>query len=223
MSTTTNLLSPDNSPSPQASEDLAKALSAFDTPAFEGQATNVLKTNAQAQAAAELPEEPEEEVVESESEETEEEDESEESPFAVEFEQEFGMKPTEAIALVQELQGFRQELSLMREWQVQPTEYDARMAQVKEFYSKLPEGEREKFNSPEGAKAIWNHLSKTSEATAPKTSRRSSTRSVRSQPQLQAPKQELIKRSDILKMDEQTYMQQLPAITKAFREGRVVD
>lgn len=226
MPTTTSLLSPDNTPSPQASDDLTKALAAFDTPAFEVQATNVLKANAQAAAAAELPEAPEEaleeEVVESESEETDE-GEGDESPFAVEFEQEFGMKPTEAIALVQELQGFRQELSLMREWQVQPTEYDSRMAQVKEFYGKLPEGEREKFNSPEGAKAIWNHLSKTGEATVPKASRRNATRSVRQQPSTQAPKQELIKRSDILKMDEQTYMQQLPAITKAFREGRVVD
>lgn len=222
--TTTSLLSPDNTPSPQASDDLTKALAAFDTPVVEVQATNVLKANAQAQAAAEVPEAPEEEVVENESEEPEETEESEgdESPFAVEFEQEFGMKPTEAIALVQELQGFRQELSLMREWQVQPTEYDSRMAQVKEFYSSLPEGEREKFNSPEGAKAIWNHLEKNGQTQVPKASRRSSTRSVRA-PQPSTPKQELIKRSDILKMDEQTYMQQLPAITKAFREGRVVD
>lgn len=220
----TTLLSHDNSPAPQAGDDLAKALAAFDTPVIEGQATNVLKANAQAQAAAEVPESPEEEEVvdEQEPETTEDAEEGDESPFAVEFEQEFGMKPAEAIALVQELQGFRQELSLMREWQVQPTEYDARMTQVKEFYGTLPEGEREKFNSVEGAKAIWNHLQKTGVATVPKASSRRATRSVRA-PQPSTPKQELLKRSDILKMDEQTYMQQLPAITKAFREGRVVD
>lgn len=225
MPTTTSLLSADNTPAPQAGEDLTKALSAFDTPAIQGQATNVLKANALAQAASETPELAEDENVEElEPAEEETEDEAEEggeSPFSAEFEQEFGMKPSEAIALVQELQGFRQELSLMREWQVQPTEYDSRMTQVKEFYGTLPEGEREKFNSVEGAKAIWNHLQKTGSASVPKASRRA-TRNVRQQAP-STPKQELIKRSDILKMDEQTYMQQLPAITKAFREGRVVD
>jgi len=222
MTTTTNLLAPDNSPAPQAGEDLAKALSAFDVPAIPGEATNVLKANAQAAATADLPEEPASEVEEQEPETEEEEQEPEDSPFAAEFEQEFGMKPAEAIALVQELQGFRQELSLMREWQVEPTEYDSRMTQVKQFYSTLPEGEREKFNSVEGAKAIWNHLQKTGVASVPKVQRRA-TRSVRQQPSAQAPKQELLRRADILKMDEQTYLQQLPAITKAFREGRVVD
>jgi predicted metal-dependent peptidase len=218
-----SLLSPDNTPSPQADAALTAALSAFDTPETVVEASNVLKANAAAQAAADLPEETEVNLEDvGEPEDAEEEAAEDDSPFAVEFEQEFGMKPSEAVALVQELQGFRQELSLMREWQVQPTEYDARMVQIKDFYGTLPEGERDKFNSVEGAKAIWNHLLKQGQATTPKQSTRRATRSVR-QATAQAPKQELIKRSDILKMDEQTYMQQLPAITKAFREGRVVD
>lgn len=218
-----SLLAPDNTPSAQADADLTKALAAFDTPVVSVEASNVLKANANTQAASNVPEIPEQEsTVEEPEQPTEEEETTDESPFAVEFEQEFGMKPTEAIALVQELQGFRQELSLMREWQVQPTEYDARMTQIREFYGTLPEGEREKFNSPEGAKVIWNHLQKTGVASAPNPSARRATRNVRST-QPSAPKQELIRRSDILKMDEQTYMQQLPAITKAFREGRVVD
>lgn len=217
------LLNADLSPAaPEADAALQQALAAFDTPAVGGVASNVLKANAQAaeaEAQVELPE-TEEEVVEEAEEETTEEDEN--SAFAAEFEQEFGIKPTEAVALVQELQGFRQELSLMREWQVSPVEYDARLSQVKEFYGTLPEGERDKFNSPEGAKAIWNHLVKQGQAketNAPNRTRRA-TRTVAKQTPA---KQELLKKSDILAMDEATYMRELPNITRAYREGRVVE
>ncbi len=220
------LLNPDNTPAPQADAALAQTLAAFDTPPMQGVASNVLKANSAAAAAEEAPELPEveePELPEAQEPEQEEEEEEDGSAFAVEFEQEFGMKPAEAVQLVQELQGFRQELSLMREWQVSPTEYDSRLSQVKEFYGTLPEGEREKFNSPEGAKAIWNHLVKQGQATnerSPNSTRRAA-RGVRKT--TSAPVQELIKRSDILSMDEATYQRSLPAITKAFREGRVVD
>ncbi len=218
------LLNPDNTPAPQADAALAQTLAAFDTPPMQGVASNVLKANSAAAAAEEVPELPEtEEPEQADVEEPEQEEEEDGSAFAVEFEQEFGMKPAEAVQLVQELQGFRQELSLMREWQVSPTEYDSRLSQVKEFYGTLPEGEREKFNSPEGAKAIWNHLVKQGQATnerSPNSTRRAA-RGVRKT--TTAPVQEIIKRSDILSMDEATYQRSLPAITKAFREGRVVD
>ncbi len=218
------LLNPDNTPAPQADAALAQTLAAFDTPPMQGVASNVLKANSAAAAAEEAPELPEVEEPElPEAQEPEQEEEEDGSAFAVEFEQEFGMKPAEAVQLVQELQGFRQELSLMREWQVSPTEYDSRLSQVKEFYGTLPEGEREKFNSPEGAKAIWNHLVKQGQATnerSPNSTRRAA-RGVRKT--TSTPVQEIIKRSDILSMDEATYQRSLPAITKAFREGRVVD
>lgn len=217
------LLNPDNTPAPQADAALAQTLAAFDTPPIQGVASNVLKANAIAAEQAEEPELPEAEEVEEPEQTDVEEPEQDGSAFAVEFEQEFGMKPAEAVQLVQELQGFRQELSLMREWQVSPTEYDSRLSQVKEFYGTLPEGERDKFNSPEGAKAIWNHLVKQGQATnerSPNSTRRA-TRGVRKT--TSAPVQEIIKRSDILSMDEATYQRSLPAITKAFREGRVVD
>jgi hypothetical protein len=220
------LLNPDLTPAaPEANAALTQALEAFSVPSLAGKASNVLKANAEAAAALEVPEPPTEEVPEPPTEEEPElevepeEEEQEQSLFAEEFQQEFGMSPEEARELVVGLQGFRQELTLMREWQVNPAEYDSRITQVKTFYESLPEGERDKFNSPEGAKAIWNHLVK--QATkAPNRSRRAS-RGV--QTQAPAPKQELIKRSDILAMDEATYQRSLPAITKAFREGRVVD
>lgn len=213
------LLAADNTPAPQADAALEKALAAFDAPAVVGSATNLLKVAPEAEAPeAEEVEELEETTEAEETEETEEDN----SPFAVEFEQEFGMKPSEAVALVNDLQGFRQELTLMREWQVTPTEYDSRLSQVREFYGQLPEGERDKFNTPEGAKAIWNHLVKQGQA---KTERSpNSTRRAARGVQKQAPaKQELMKRSDILAMDEATYQRNFAAITKAFREGRVVD
>jgi hypothetical protein len=225
-----NLLNPDNTPAPQADAALAQTLAAFDTAPIQGTASNVLKANAAATASEEVPaldEDSDLDLTEEElsldepSEDPTKEDEG--SAFAVEFEQEFGMKPTEAVQLVQELQGFRQELSLMREWQVSPVEYDSRLAQVKEFFGTLPEGERDKFNTAEGAKAIWNHLVKQGQASGKQTpnSTRRAARGVRQA--TQAPAQEIIKRGDILKMDEATYQRSLPLITKAFREGRVVD
>lgn len=224
-----------NAPSAEANASLQQALSAFDTPTVVGTASNVLKANAEAAAAEEeLPslEETEEETAsEKPLQTTEEQDKQEEteeevedsSPFAAEFEQEFGMKPSEAIGLVQELQGFRQELNLMREWQVSPVEYDSRIAQVKEFFGTLPETERERFNSAEGAKAIWNHLQKQGKAQETTSDRGRGTRTTRTTRPVKPATVELLKRSDILQMDEATYQRELPRITKAFRENRVVD
>lgn len=222
------LLNPSSlEPDSGATSDLAAKLAAFDQPVANLQATNLLKANTAPNdiSVGELEQEAEEDslALEEPTEEapTEEETNPDESAFAVEFEQEFGMKPGEAIELVQELQGFRQELQLMREWQVSPVEYDNRIAQVKEFYNGLPEGDREKFNSAEGAKVIWNHISKqnTQETGKRQPRTRNSVRTQAKQPNVP----QLLTKSDILAMDDATYQRELPNITRAYREGRVVD
>lgn len=213
-----SLLNENNQPAPEADNNLAQALAAFDTPVPEVSATNLTKQALATDAAAEaeeLPTAQEEATTEDEAA-----DDEEASPFAVEFEEAFGMKPTEAVELVQELQGFRQELSLMREWGVNPGEFDTRMQQVKEFYGTLPETEREQFNSVEGAKVIWQHLQKN--APQIQQTRTARTRNT-TRPAPAAAKVDFIRKADILKMDEATYQANLPAITKAYREGRVLE
>lgn len=154
-----------------------------------------------------------------EAEETESTQEEENSPFAAQFESTFGIKPNEAIELVNNLQAFRDEQTLMRHWQVDPTAYDERMQKVKEFYNTLPEDGREQFNTVEGATVIWEHLQKTGVVKAPQETNSSSRRSrVSRQPQKPAYD---YTRADILSMSDAEYKKQLPKITEAYRNGRV--
>lgn len=163
-------------------------------------------------------EEEQEAPLEEQEEETSETDET--SPdFSAQFKQEFGIEPQEAKALVDELVNFRHELQVMRTWQVDPVEYDNRMSQVKEFYNSLPEEGREQFNSPEGAIAIWNHLS----ANAPKQSKktRSTARSVR--PQASSVPAYDFTRSQVNAMSYAELQKNWTAINQAYIKGRILE
>jgi hypothetical protein len=153
---------------------------------------------------------------ETEAEETED---SEELGFDAEFESRFGIKPEEALTVIQELQNFRNEMSLMRQWGVSASEYDTRITSVKEFYNSLPEEGREQFNSPEGAVAIWNHIS----ANAPKAAKRSGnkTRGAVNAPPA-TPKFDY-KRSQINAMDTATLQKNWSSINKAYLNGRILE
>lgn len=160
-----------------------------------------------------------EEVVTEETEETEASETEETSGFDVEFESRFGIKPEEAATVIQELQNFRNEMALMRQWGVGASEYDTRMTSVKEFYNSLPEDGREQFNSPEGAVAIWNHLS----ATLPKTTKRTANKTRGGvNASASAPKFDY-KRSQINSMDSKTLQQSWSAINKAYLSGRILE
>lgn len=221
-----SLLDSHNQPAPASAEQsLQAALDAFKSTPGSVQATNLLRGNASTVVAEEEPINVEPDLAEpqpTEEEPTEETDEPS-SEFGEQFKAVFGMDTTEAVSLVNELANFRDEVQLMRQWGVAASEYDSRIGQVKEFYNTLPENSREQFNNPQGAVAIWNHLAQNGKVQSPSTSRsgraKSSVRSSVSKP----PAAEIIKRSDILSMDDNTYRANYARITKAFSEGRVID
>lgn len=217
------LLNSNNAPDTEATDALAQALAAFNTsPQAAVVAANPLTAGSLPVVADEEAEVVEDTDAVADEADVEETDEAEEdSPFAAQFEATFGMKPDEAVELVTSLTTMRDEMQLMREWAVTPGDYSSRMEQVKAFYNTLPEGDRDQFNSPEGAKVIWSHLEKTNPQAknVGKSTRGGNVRPTRSQ---QAPK-EVIKRSEILAMDDKTYKANLQRITAAYREGRVLD
>jgi hypothetical protein len=139
--------------------------------------------------------------------------------FDAEFSKRFGVKPEEAVETLNSLLAFRDEMSLMRSWSVSPGEYDQRMTAVKEFYNTLPEDKQPEFNSIEGAKAIWEHLSKTTGSKKSTTAKAGGSKKAPAQPS----QKNFIKKSEILGMDEATYRRRLPEINKAFFEGRVLE
>lgn len=141
--------------------------------------------------------------------------------FAEEFKANFGLEVEEAVSLVGDLQNFRAEMGLMREWGVSPTEYDSRMQQVLSFYSNLPEDSRAQFNSVEGAKAIWNHLAQQQPTT--KSTAKSSAKSRGSFNKPPTQKAKVWTESEILAMDDTTYRANYGEITRAYMEGRVVE
>lgn len=203
----------------ESQQALDKAVAAFDQAPQPGKVSSPLSSSIPTSIDS-VEQEPEEDVeTTEEAQEEEETEEKELSPFAEQFKDMFGIEPDEAVSLVNSLASFRDEMTLMREWAVSPVEYDQRISAVKEFYQTLPEDQREQFNNPEGAKAIWQHLEKNQPAQKAKPKRAASTFS---KPQT-APKQEIIKRSEILAMDNATYKANYARITKAFAEGRVVD
>lgn len=147
-------------------------------------------------------------------------DASSDSVFGQQFEQTFGIKPDEAVELVNSLQAFRDEQTLMRQWGVSPREYDERMTQVRSFYETLPDDGRQQFNTVEGANAIWEHLQKQGVGT-PTT--RASTGKSRSTARKRTKPAYDFKKSDIVRMSKDEYRQKLPAISKAFQTGRILE
>jgi len=148
-------------------------------------------------------------------------EELESSPFTQEFERTFGIKPNDAVELVNSLQAFRDEQTLMRQWSVDPVTYDSRMGQVREFYNTLPEDGRQQFNTLEGAVAIWNHLVELGKAKVDNPQQRTtSTNRVRKAP---AKPTYDFTRTQITQMPREEYQRKLPAIVKAFQTGRVLD
>jgi hypothetical protein len=139
--------------------------------------------------------------------------------FAAQFESIFGVKTEEAVEVVRSLQVFKDEMFLMREWGTSPAEYDKRMLAVREFYETLPEDGKGKFNSVEGAKAIWEHIA----GNQPKRTKSASPQSAGKLRSTAAPKQQTFKKSEILRMTDAEYRSKLPAITKAYQAGAILE
>jgi hypothetical protein len=170
----------------------------------DAEETNVAEEAEQTEEVSEETEVGEEETVVSEG-------------FAAEFKNAFGIEPSEAIETFNQLTAFRDEVRLMGEWNVTPSEYQSRMSQVKEFYSTLPEEGKAQFNTVEGAVSIWNYLQQNPGA-APKANKASVKPAGKTK---KAPKAEIINKSSILRMNEQEYRANAGRIAKAFAEGRV--
>lgn len=204
--------------------------SAFDNSALDAQLASIKPISLQAQATSTTPGLPSEltlvpdadetqtteaedsaEVI-TETEETEQAQDVLDNPqFTEQFKQAFGVEPSEAIEIINGLQAFRDEMSLMRTWGVSPTDYDQRMSQVREFYQGLPDDKKTEFNSVQGALAIWNHLEKQN----PSTQKIAKTRPTTGKLKPAAPKQVVVKKSEVLRMNAETYRQNLPIIQAA--------
>jgi hypothetical protein len=144
----------------------------------------------------------------------EEETDSEPTAFDKEFEQKFGLPIEEARETINSLIAFKDEMKLMREWGVSPVDYDKRITAVRDFFKDLPKDKQSEFDSPEGAKAIWEHLSKNN----PKATNQKKQSAAKREP---APTK--IRKSDILRMNNAEYQRRLPEITAAFRKGLIIE
>ena len=205
---------------PQTEPDIAlqQALAAFNQPPIQAEVRPQLLSPTEQSTEEAEPITQEESPVEAE-EQTEES--IEPSAFAEQFKEAFGVDLGEAKETLNRLQAFQEEQQLMRHWQLNPTDYDQRITQVRDFYSTLPDEGKDQFNSVEGAIAIWDHLQKQnpSNATKPKATSKSNSR-IR-QPEVAKPK--VYSKREIVKMPKAEYDRLLPEINKAFREGRVVE
>lgn len=208
---------------------LTQALAAFNTPPIQAAAvgavnSSINKTNDNdSTIVASTGEISQPELGEGEGELTEETGDEQEQltpEFTQQFEQTFGIKPEEAVTLFNELQSFRDEQKLMRTWGVNASEYDQRMDSVREFYKTLPDEGKEQFNTVEGANAIWEHLVNTQKVAKPTQTKAKQTQGRLKVPQAKKP--ETISKSAILKMTDAEYQKNLPAITRAFADGRVL-
>lgn len=139
------------------------------------------------------------------------------SEFASQFKQTFGLEPQEAVDTFNSLIAFRDEVRLMAEWNVTPSDYQNRMTQVKEFYNSLPEEGREQFNSVEGAVAIWNHLTKDQ----PQQKKTPTVKPVAKTSKASVKPPYDFKRSEVLRMPEAEYRKNAARIQKAFLAGRI--
>lgn len=235
---TSETIQADNSAKEKALQD---ALSGFNTPPTQGELISSLSRRNQVSSDASsflsqqkqpstedlaVEDEQNEEVEEEETDEVDGEEETEESPssFDAEFKARFGVEPSEAAEVINSLQLFREETTLLRKWGVDYKEYDSRISQVSEFFETLPEDQRGNYDSVDGVLAIWNFLESNGKTTTPKSTRKTKPGSVGStKPRSSAPKQEIIKRSDILKMSKQDFTQNYAKITQAYIEGRVIE
>ena len=92
--------------------------------------------------------------------------------FAEDFKQYLGFDVTELREGVQSFQQMQKEIQTYRaqkavdkqlsdlksEWKIDGADFDARMEKVVERFGKLPQGERDKFDSIEGTKFIWARI-----------------------------------------------------------------
>mgnify|MGYP007077503220 CR=1 FL=1 len=141
-------------------QSLESMLAAFDRPPTQGVVSSPMTASPRTEVVEELNAEeatPEEDLTEgsegvseeapelseqegtTEEEDNVEEEEEVESDFASQFESYFGMKPDEAVEVVSDLQNFKSEMMLMRDWVVTRTVYEQRMTAVGEIYNSLPE------------------------------------------------------------------------------------
>lgn len=178
---------------------------------------NQIDINEPAEETEELQEEVETEEVE-ELEETE----KAESGFEAEFLDKFGVDVKEAKTLFTDLMAMRDEMSLMRHWQLSPAEYSQRMNEVREFFSTLPEDKQSQFDNVEGAISIWQHLNKDkpeNKQTRNKMSKASTTGVKKATVQTKP----FYSRQQILNMSKAEYDKNLPDIQAAYFDGRITD
>lgn len=167
-----------------------------------------------------VPDVEEQELVEEEQE-LEEESEQETEDFDKQFETKFGVNPEEAKSLFTDLMAMRDEMTLMRLWEITPVEYGQRMSEVREFFQKLPEDKQSDFDNVEGAMSIWNYLQsqKTDEPKSNKIAKvRGKSTNVTSQPT-----KRIYTRSEIVGMSKEDYNKARADINQAYFEGRIVD
>lgn len=220
----------DASPAPVADPNLDSLLAGFNSPPLQGEVTGSTSIpgqinglpDAEVVDSEELtPVEEENEGTEEAEEETGEEETEELEPtaFNKEFEKQFGLPVDQARETINELLAFKDEMTLVRAWDVSFSEYNQRLAQVREFYQTLPEDKQPEFNTIEGAKAIWEHLSKNQpQSKRQPTVSKSGGSKNKTAKSTQKP---FINKSDILRMPPEEYNRKLPEISRAWREGRV--
>lgn len=113
------------------------------------------------------------EAEDSEEPETEEDKDDEDftAKFEQHFEKTFGMKPDEAVSLVQELVQERldrevrgQLAELQQAWGTDESETQQRLEAIREVYNTLSPDKQARFNNVKGAQAIWNRMVSTGKA-----------------------------------------------------------
>lgn len=164
------------------------------------------------------------EGADSETEEPETED-KEDDDFEVKFEQHFektfGMKPEDAVALVQELVQERvdrevrgQLMELKQAWGTDDNETQQRLEAVREVYNSLSPENQAKFNNVKGAQVIWTRIQASGKA--PKVLRGKSSTPSKSKPQAMYTQKQI----DAMSIKE--YEQNAQRIAYAYANGLVV-
>lgn len=162
---------------------------------------------------------------ESETEEPETSDKDEDADFEAKFEQHFektfGMKPEDAVMLVQELVQERvdrevrgQLTELKQVWGTDDNETQQRLEAVREVYNTLSPENQTKFNNVKGAQIIWNKLQATGKA--PKVLKGKSATPAKSTPKV------MYTQKQIDAMSIQEYEQNAQRIAYAYANGLVI-
>lgn len=190
-------------------------------------------TDTDAQVEPELSEEDEllklldsdEETDESDSEEPEtpedDKDDDFEAKFEQHFEKTFGMKPEDAVMLVQELVQERvdrevrgQLTELKTVWGTDDNETQQRLEAVREVYNTLSPENQVKFNNVKGAQVIWNKIAASGKA--PKVLKGKSATPTKSQPKAMFTQKQI----DAMPIAE--YEQNAQRIAYAYANGLVI-